>query len=600
MITRTTTGLLLAFAVVGCADGEQPSPNPPPSWGVPITGGTMIVTRDGNHAIIADPDRDRVVSFDLATNTVVADIALQPNDEPGRLVEDAAGRIHIALRHGGALLTLADATSGQIAGRRPVCAEPRGVAFDSATDLVHVACTSGELVSFPAAGGTAVRALRLDRDLRDVIVSGTGLVVTRFRTAEMITLDAQGVIVTRAQPPVVKRFDFSGGGGLSSDGMIDALPTVAWKAIPLTDGRIVMSHQRQLKTVLETKTPSGYGGECGQSPVEASIAVLTPGTVTTTAPPRAAKNLVSGALPVDIALNGAGDTIAIAVAGNHTVHQFRTTTLAMEDQDTGCGGGGGGDDVGIPIDDQLGAPTAIAYAGNKLVIYYPELPAVVVHDGNSAKTATLPGGLGYDSGRNMFHTQTRVGLACASCHPEGREDGVVWDFGTQGGIRRTQNLGGHILDRSPYHWVGDEADLPKLMDDVFGIRMGGGTVTHSQKVSLGPWLDRIPAPAAVPPIDATAVARGQQLFDSSETGCVGCHNGAILTTNARVDVGTAGIFKVPSLVGVGARPPFMHTGCALTLTDRFSTVCGGGDKHGHTSQLTPAQIADLVAYLESL
>jgi cytochrome c peroxidase len=72
-----------------------------------------------------------------------------------------------------------------------------------------------------------------------------------------------------------------------------------------------------------------------------------------------------------------------------------------------------------------------------------------------------------------------------------------------------------------------------------------------------------------------------------------------LTTNALVDVGTRGTFKVPSLVGVGARAPFLHDGCAITLTDRFGS-CGGGETHGHTAHLTAAQLADLVAYLESL
>jgi hypothetical protein len=43
----------------------------------------------------------------------------------------------------------------------------------------------------------------------------------------------------------------------------------------------------------------------------------------------------------------------------------------------------------------------------------------------------------------------------------------------------------------------------------------------------------------------------------------------------------------------------MHDGCAAKLLDRFG-ACGGGDKHGHTSQLQPAQLADLVAYLRSL
>jgi hypothetical protein len=44
----------------------------------------------------------------------------------------------------------------------------------------------------------------------------------------------------------------------------------------------------------------------------------------------------------------------------------------------------------------------------------------------------------------------------------------------------------------------------------------------------------------------------------------------------------------------------MHTGCAATLLDRFTPACGGGDTHGHTSQLTSDQLDDLVAYLETL
>jgi cytochrome c peroxidase len=60
-------------------------------------------------------------------------------------------------------------------------------------------------------------------------------------------------------------------------------------------------------------------------------------------------------------------------------------------------------------------------------------------------------------------------------------------------------------------------------------------------------------------------------------------------------------FQVPSLRGVGWRAPYMHNGCATTLSGRFTNKsCGGGDSHGMTSQLTPAQIDDLVAFLESL
>jgi hypothetical protein len=43
----------------------------------------------------------------------------------------------------------------------------------------------------------------------------------------------------------------------------------------------------------------------------------------------------------------------------------------------------------------------------------------------------------------------------------------------------------------------------------------------------------------------------------------------------------------------------MHDGCATTLRDRFNPACGG-DRHGITANLSPTQIDDLIAYLDSL
>jgi hypothetical protein len=65
------------------------------------------------------------------------------------------------------------------------------------------------------------------------------------------------------------------------------------------------------------------------------------------------------------------------------------------------------------------------------------------------------------------------------------------------------------------------------------------------------------------------------------------------------DVGTGEALQVPSLVNIAQRAPFMHTGCANTLRDRFDPACGGS-KHGELAGLDAAQIDDLIAYLESL
>jgi hypothetical protein len=585
---KMTCSLLLVL--VACGSDSDPPPGSP--WGVPISGGTMLITRDGAHAVIADPDRDRVVTVDLATQAVVGVIALTAGDEPGRLVEDGAGRIHVALRRGGAIATVDVATSA-ITARRAVCAEPRGLAWSTTGDALHVACTDGQLVTFPAAGGDATRRLQLDRDLRDVVVTGDQLIVTRFRTAELLTLDAAGTIVSRTSPPTVQRNDFGREPTSPSDfGLVDAIPSVAWRAIGMPDGRVLMAHQRKLNTSLGTRETGGYEGGCGGGPVEDAITVMRPGEA-----PFAVAPPLLGALPVDIAMSPSGDAIAFANAGTQMVSIVFAEALTTGDTEP-CPFQNAGR---VSFLDGLGAPTSVAYApGGKLYVFYPEAPALVAHTTTAAdgEVITLPGGAGYDAGRELFHGPASVGLACASCHPEGRDDGQVWDF-DEFGARRTQSVAGNVLARAPYHWTGDQVDLHALVVEVFESRMAGGPTSESQRISLGLWLDRIPAPAPITG-DPTAIARGKTLFESSEVGCISCHNGPLYTNNVRVDVGTGGLFKVPSLRGVAARAPYLHDGCAPTLLDRLTGACGGGDQHGHTSQLAPDQLADLVVYLESL
>jgi mono/diheme cytochrome c family protein len=118
---------------------------------------------------------------------------------------------------------------------------------------------------------------------------------------------------------------------------------------------------------------------------------------------------------------------------------------------------------------------------------------------------------------------------------------------------------------------------------------------------LTEWLFSIPPPPAIRDAADESVLRGKELFDSASVGCATCHSGAKLTNNQTVAIDQLGATKlqVPSLVAIGYRAPFMHTGCADTLVARFDPACGG-DAHGDVSQLSPEQLGDLVAYLESL
>jgi CxxC motif-containing protein (DUF1111 family) len=137
-----------------------------------------------------------------------------------------------------------------------------------------------------------------------------------------------------------------------------------------------------------------------------------------------------------------------------------------------------------------------------------------------------------------------------------------------------------------------------IMSRVFVDRMGGIYQSPERLAVLQNWLFALKPPAPIRRSDDPAVVRGSELFVA--TGCTDCHSGPALSNDRNENVGTGPTLQVPSLVGVGYRAPFMHDGCAATLAERFDPSCGGGEAHGRMRGITPEEIGDLVAYLESL
>jgi hypothetical protein len=629
--------------------------DPPPA----ISGGTLRITADGRTAIAADPDRDQVYVVDLSKRSVSFTVPLQPGDEPGRVTLDGAGRAHVALRRGGALVTI-DPTTGAVVARRAVCAAPRGVAYEAANDLVHVACADGELVSLPAAGGPATRALKLDSDLRDVVVSDGQLYVTRFRTAELLSLDAAGAIAARTVPQPFRALDARSGQLFT--------PSIAWRTLEMpTGGGVVMVHQRGLMDDV-MPTAGGYGsvfnsnGDC-DAIVHTAVTVVMPGQEPKTGP--AMSGLV---VPSDMAVSADGSRVAIIAAGNATNSEspkgparmprvFVTNMNDATDQVIGCandgqhgpclpvGGGvvpvappvassadagssdpfpsggtgsaGASGDTGADfavsntcgtstdsgkssdptVPDVVGQPIAVSFTADGQVVVQSREPAVLSMPGGAPiQLSTISRS---DTGHDLFHANAGSGIACASCHAEGTEDGRTWTFACEG-TRRTQSLQIGLKGTEPFHWGGDEKTFPQLVNDVFVGRMSGPQLADDQIDATLHWIDAQPRRTHTMPTDTAAVARGKALFDdTAHAGCASCHTGPSFTNNATVDVGTGGMFQVPSLVGIGTRGPYMHDGCAPTLKDRFGP-CGGGDKHGLTSNLTGPQINDLIQYLDTL
>jgi hypothetical protein len=577
--------------------GPQPTiPSTPTKAATPVpplSGGTLLVLADGNTAVASDPERDQVYVVDLQGSTVRAAV-LQPGDEPGRLVEDGAGLVHVALRRGGAIATI-DPKSATVTARQAVCTAPRGIAYQATggatNDVLHVACAGGELVTLPAAGGAATRTVTLDRDIRDVVVGPNGtLLVSTFRKAEALVVGVDGTVTKRLRP----------GSGLvpSVMGMPQQkTPSVAWRMVPLdtSTGSVVMLHQTGVTDAIDP-VAGGYGGlkGCGGI-VQPAVTVLSPGNDT---PPPVAGGLGMLSLVIDVAVSPDQSKIAFASAGNAATPGMTSLAEAPTTQVTQSAGPCGGPMGNVP-NPPTGQVVSVSYSQAGVLFAQTREPAALWR-GDTGKTIALAADSRGDTGHLIFHSNAGGGLACASCHPEGGEDGRVWNF-VCAGARRTQSIRGGISMTAPFHWDGSEHDFSHLMDDVFSGRMSGPMLNIDQKNALQSWVDTIPALPTTANLDSAAVVRGAMLFDDPKVGCATCHTGSLLTNNATVDVGTGQPMQVPSLRGVSWRAPFMHNGCASTLADRFgATSCSGGDKHGVTSTLMPNQISDLTSYLQSL
>jgi cytochrome c peroxidase len=220
-------------------------------------------------------------------------------------------------------------------------------------------------------------------------------------------------------------------------------------------------------------------------------------------------------------------------------------------------------------------------------------------------------------GKQIFHDATdrrmnRDGyLSCASCHPDGESDGMTWDFSDQGeGLRNTVTLLGRAGTRhGRVHWTGNFDEIQDFEHPIRRLFGGRGFIAAGElapplgapNAGRDADLDALAAyvaslGAVSPSPHAARDARGARLF--ARLGCARCHAGAALTdspSGATHDVGTSGgrPLDTPTLAGVWESAPYLHDGSAPTLAAAIA-------RHRGLPRVTPAELAELVAYLLTL
>jgi len=297
----------------------------------------------------------------------------------------------------------------------------------------------------------------------------------------------------------------------------------------------------------------------------------------------------------------AGDALLVASQGTNELWTLdaRAIDPAMSPRRSFAVGEG---PSGIDVDPEAG----IAVVWNQLS---HDLSVVDLDAGVVERVAVAADPLPADvaAGRRLFLTErdrriTRDGRACAGCHPEGRDDGLVWRLGA--GPRQTPVLVGR-LDRGPYGWLGKHDRLEDNMRETMS-RLGGTGLPEPELQKLAMFVRRgLVAPGrAEERVGEGDPERGRAIFVSAEAGCADCHrldaegsDRAVHAVGSRGARDTTDGFRTPPLLMIGGSAPYFHDGRYATLEALLEDNL---DRMGRTSHLSAGEMRDLVAFLRTL
>lgn len=199
-------------------------------------------------------------------------------------------------------------------------------------------------------------------------------------------------------------------------------------------------------------------------------------------------------------------------------------------------------------------------------------------------------------------------LTCATCHPEGRADGLNWDL-LNDGIGNPKNTKSLVLSHRTPPMMSEGVRPTMAMASEKGFhfiqfqQVDAGTLKDVQEYIQS--LTPEPSPWLVRGRLTAKARRGRAVFESRGTGCVNCHPAPLYTDLNKYDVGTratldhVNAFDTPTCIELWRTAPYLHSGEAVDLT-RLFTRFNTNDQHGVTSKLPLDDLEALAEYLRSL
>lgn len=619
------------FRMEGMALGDTQGPGVLPHVG--SHGGTLAVDEHG--LLTLDRDSGELIRTD--GDQRIASLQFHPG--AGELVLDGAGTVYVADRTDDRVVVVDagdDVGNGLKVRTGAKVREPHGLALSPDGKTLYVTSVADHaLIALDTATMSERWSLELAQEPRGVAVSADGkqAIVGFLTTGAVASIDLSGsspntnyIVLDPAQAAAVDPFNefghgemvpanampqqrFDGGKPSVSDTQ-DIGKSFARNAYTvgfIGDGLAVAPHQLSTPHMASVgfEDTGSYGGGGGfTAPITHRMAMIDGEDAFS---PKTAFAQIGVHQPRSLAYDGASDTLYVAGYGNDRVIALAeasrsTIHMAWVAQ------------VGTPAGNSCGAD-GLAVSGDEVYVHCELSQNVVTLDTSAvaqfgsprmthgAALAQTNLSAAEARGAELFRRggdprlSTGGVMACASCHAEGRSDGLSWRI--EGHNLQTPFLTGRLMGAHPFKWDGKDKDLPTSLTNTIG-RLGGSGLTPDQVGDLQAYLEQLPKPMAPSVDDHGALARGKAIFESDEAACSACHDGPRLADGVQHALGTnIGDVDTPSLIGLAHSAPYYHDGSARTLrallTDKAS-VHG----MGQTNHLSDAQVGDLIVYLESL
>jgi mono/diheme cytochrome c family protein len=198
---------------------------------------------------------------------------------------------------------------------------------------------------------------------------------------------------------------------------------------------------------------------------------------------------------------------------------------------------------------------------------------------------------------------------------------LSWDL-EDDGLGNPKNIRSFlgVKGTGPFRWQGEAPTIGahECGPTVTGA-MRGPALSESDLTALTAFVTELPLmpnPYRGPHGEISAAAeRGKMIFMGDDR-CSQCHASERFSIGERRDVGlgpgrpddlslddggtiSTTEFDVPHLLGVWDSAPYLHDGRAKTLLEIFQKY-NPNDEHGTTSDLSEAQLQDLIEYLKTL